>query len=53
MSFQAADKNSSKALEQDANVASDDALQVFKEGDKEKVGYSPFCELALKLGSMT
>lgn len=52
MSFQATENNSSKALEQDANVASDDALQVFKEGDNEKVGYSPLCELALNLGSM-
>lgn len=49
MAFQPADKNST---EQDANVASNDALQLLHERDDDKVGYSPVGEIVLNLGSI-
>lgn len=52
MSLQPADKKPSKALEEDLTVASDHALEPFQGEDDDKVGYSPFRALMLKLDSM-
>lgn len=52
MPLQPEDEKPSRAFEQDANVASNDALQPFPKGDDDKVEFSPFCELALKVDSL-